>query len=161
MFESSSTVPVKVKTVPLYTEQSKAYKDRNFWRWNYENGSDHLASYQTLNTSSYNLLLTYMVSLVVWLRASKLLIFTVAMHWYTPPWDVCISLKVNLIVDAFPTVSCWPTTTSPAFLGSLHSSVGVTVWYSSTVALQCRASRSPAVTTGIAEMVTVGAWRAG
>ena len=69
-------------------------------------------------------------------------------------------LKVNVIVDMVPVVDCAPVNTLAAFSGSLHSRVGTAMRYSSTLAVHVMVCWSPAVRTGTAEIVTVGAWRA-
>ena len=66
-------------------------------------------------------------------------------------------LKVNMVVDMVPVVDCVPVYTSAAFSGSLHSRVGVTMRYSSIVAVQIIVCLSPAVRTGTAEIDNVGA----
>ena len=62
--------------------------------------------------------------------------FIVALHLYTPPWDVRMPLKVNIVVDMPPIVDCVPIDIPAVFTGSLHSRIGVVMRYSSTEAVQ-------------------------
>ena len=85
-----------------------------------------------------------------------------ALQMYLPPWKVCSGLKVRIRVVSVPVVIellteiSWPPTT---FLYlSNHSSVGSTIKFTMTVAVQVRVYACPAVETPLEWISTIGAW---
>ena len=87
------------------------------------------------------------VSLLFKIDIAEMLIL--ALQMYLPPWEVCSGLKVRIRVVFVPVVIELPTDISlppTAFLFS-HSSVGSTIKFTITMAVQVRVYACPAVET--------------
>ena len=88
----------------------------------------------------------------------------VALHVYTPAWDVRMRLKVSILFVVPLTPNWSPIIVSTVLLpwGNPHTRVGLSTRYSSKRAVQVMVSWPPASIDipWIGETETVGAWRA-